>query len=49
MFTWKKAVGILQRAAFFYMGKLIKVKNTDTLFTNPKHKETEDHITEKFG
>ena len=35
--------------AFFYMGKLIEVDKTNTLFTRPKRKQTEDYITGRFG
>jgi phosphate transport system ATP-binding protein len=31
------------------MGKLIEVGDTDTLFTRPKKKQTEDYITGRFG
>ncbi len=35
--------------AFFYMGKLIEAGKTDTIFTNPALKTTEDYITGRFG
>ena len=35
--------------AFFYLGKLIEVGATNTLFTRPKLKQTEDYITGRFG
>jgi phosphate transport system ATP-binding protein len=35
--------------AFFYMGKLIEVDATETLFTKPKFQQTEDYITGRFG
>jgi len=35
--------------AFFYMGKVIEVDQTNTLFTRPKLKQTEDYITGRFG
>lgn len=35
--------------AFFYLGKLIEIGNTKQIFTNPKHQQTEDYITGRFG
>ncbi|GAX59982.1 phosphate ABC transporter ATP-binding protein [Candidatus Scalindua japonica] len=34
---------------FLYMGKLIEYGDTNTLFTNPKEKLTEDYISGNFG
>jgi ABC-type phosphate transport system, ATPase component len=34
---------------FFYMGKLIEMNSTDTLFTRPELQQTEDYITGRFG
>jgi phosphate transport system ATP-binding protein len=35
--------------AFFYLGKLIEIDVTETLFTKPKFQQTEDYITGRFG
>ena len=35
--------------AFFYLGKLIEMNATNTIFQKPKEKRTEDYITGKFG
>jgi len=35
--------------AFFYMGELVEVDETKTIFTNPSLKETSDYITGRFG
>lgn len=35
--------------AFFYLGELIEMDKTKTIFTNPSHKQTEDYITGRFG
>jgi phosphate transport system ATP-binding protein len=35
--------------AFFYLGELIEVDNTKTIFTNPSNPRTEDYITGRFG
>jgi phosphate transport system ATP-binding protein len=45
----QQAARVSNRTAFFYMGKLIEINDTDTLFTNPKLKQTEDYITGRFG
>ena len=37
------------RTAFFYMGKLIEEDDTETMFTRPSLKQTEDYITGRFG
>ncbi|HEX2395302.1 MAG TPA: phosphate ABC transporter ATP-binding protein PstB [Bacteroidales bacterium] len=35
--------------AFFYLGELIEMDKTRTIFTNPAKKQTEDYITGRFG
>jgi phosphate transport system ATP-binding protein len=35
--------------AFMYMGNLVEYGDTDTLFTNPAKKQTEDYITGRYG
>lgn len=35
--------------AFFYMGELIEMGKTNTIFTKPEQKQTEDYITGRFG
>jgi phosphate transport system ATP-binding protein len=45
----QQAARVSQRTAFFYMGKLIEVGDTTTMFTRPKERETEDYITGRFG
>ncbi len=45
----QQAARVSDRTAFFYMGKLIEVNDTDTLFTKPALKQTEDYITGRFG
>jgi phosphate transport system ATP-binding protein len=45
----QQAARVSDRTAFFYMGKLIEMDETDTLFTRPKLKQTEDYITGRFG
>ena len=45
----QQAARVSDVTAFFYMGKLIEVNLTETLFTRPKFKQTEDYITGRFG
>ncbi len=45
----QQAARVSDITAFFYMGKLIEVEDTDTIFTRPKLKQTEEYITGRFG
>lgn len=45
----QQAARVSDVTAFFYIGKLIEVGETDALFTRPKLKQTEDYITGRFG
>ncbi len=45
----QQAARVSDHTAFFYMGKLIEHDNTDTIFTKPNVKQTEDYITGRFG
>jgi phosphate transport system ATP-binding protein len=45
----QQAARVSQHTAFFYMGRLIEVGETTTIFTRPKSRETEDYITGRFG
>ena len=45
----QQAARVSDRTAFFYMGKLIEAGDTDTMFTRPSNKQTEDYITGRFG
>jgi phosphate transport system ATP-binding protein len=45
----QQAARVSDRTAFFYMGRLIEVDRTKTMFTQPKNKQTEDYITGRFG
>jgi phosphate transport system ATP-binding protein len=35
--------------AFMYLGELVEYNETETIFTHPKEKRTEDYITGRFG
>ena len=45
----QQAARVSQRTAYFHLGDLIEVGATDDIFTNPRHKLTEDYITGRFG
>lgn len=45
----QQALRISDVTAFFLLGELIEVGNTEELFSSPKEKKTEDYITGRFG
>jgi phosphate transport system ATP-binding protein len=45
----QQAARVSDITAFFYLGKLIEVGQTETLFTRPQLKQTSDYITGRFG
>ena len=45
----QQAGRISDRTGFFYLGELIEEGPTKDIFTNPKHKKTENYITGRFG
>ncbi|WP_407826358.1 phosphate ABC transporter ATP-binding protein PstB [Spiribacter onubensis] len=45
----QQAARVAGYTAFFHMGRIVEVNDTDTLFTNPKEQRTEDYITGRFG
>jgi phosphate transport system ATP-binding protein len=45
----QQAARVSDQTAFLYMGQLIEYANTDTLFTTPMEKRTEDYITGRYG
>ncbi|MDP9036072.1 MAG: phosphate ABC transporter ATP-binding protein PstB [Myxococcota bacterium] len=45
----QQAARVSQRTGFFYMGRLVEVGETTTIFTRPRERETEDYITGRFG
>ena len=45
----QQAARVSERTAFFFQGRLIEADDTDSLFTNPTEKQTEDYITGRFG
>jgi phosphate transport system ATP-binding protein len=47
--SMQQAARVSQRTAYFHLGDLIEVGDTDRIFTNPRHQLTEDYITGRFG
>jgi phosphate transport system ATP-binding protein len=47
--SMQQAARVSQRTAYFHLGELIEVGETDRVFTNPRHRLTEDYITGRFG
>lgn len=45
----QQAGRVSDRTAFFYLGELIEEGPTKDIFTNPRHKKTENYITGRFG
>ncbi len=47
--SMQQAARVSQRTAYFHLGDLIEVGETERIFTNPRHKLTEDYLTGRFG
>lgn len=47
--SMQQAARIADRTAFFLMGELIEVGETEQIFSNPENQKTEDYITGRFG
>ena len=47
--SMQQAARVSRRVAFFHLGRLIEVEETNRVFTNPQHKLTEDYITGRIG
>lgn len=47
--SMQQAARVSKRVAYFHLGRLVEVDETDRIFTNPQHKLTEDYITGRIG
>ena len=47
--SMQQAARVSQRTAYFHLGKLVEVGQTNQIFTNPRHELTENYITGRFG
>jgi phosphate transport system ATP-binding protein len=45
----QQAARVSDQTAFMYMGELIEYADTNTIFTTPTKKKTEDYITGRYG
>ncbi|QHM72024.1 phosphate ABC transporter ATP-binding protein PstB [Mixta intestinalis] len=45
----QQAARVSDYTAFMHQGRLVEFADTDTLFTTPKQRRTEDYITGRFG
>lgn len=45
----QQAARVSDKTAFLYMGELVEYTDTNTLFTTPAKKQTEDYITGRYG
>jgi phosphate transport system ATP-binding protein len=45
----QQAARVSDQTAFMYMGDLIEYNDTNTIFTKPLKKKTEDYITGRYG
>jgi phosphate transport system ATP-binding protein len=45
----QQAARVSDYTAYMYLGEMIEFGETDTIFTTPKQRATEDYITGKFG
>ncbi len=47
--SMQQAARVSSRTAYFHLGKLVEVNDTEKVFTNPEHELTEAYITGRFG
>jgi phosphate transport system ATP-binding protein len=45
----QQAARVSDHTAFMYLGDLVEFADTNTIFTNPSNKQTEDYITGRYG
>jgi phosphate transport system ATP-binding protein len=45
----QQAARVSDVTAFFWLGRLVEAGRTETIFTNPREKLTEDYVTGRFG
>ncbi|MGY6632326.1 MAG: phosphate ABC transporter ATP-binding protein PstB [Alkalilacustris sp.] len=45
----QQAARVSDNTGFMYLGRLIEYGDTNTVFTNPKKKQTEDYVSGRFG
>ena len=45
----QQAARVSDRTAFFWLGRLVEYERTESIFTAPKERLTEDYVTGRFG
>ena len=45
----EQAARVSQRVAFFHLGRMIEVGDTETMLLKPSHRLTNDFVTGRFG
>ena len=45
----QQAARISDKTAFFLLGEMVEMNDTETIFSKPQDKRTDDYITGKFG
>ena len=45
----QQAARVSDYTAFMFLGDMVEYADTDTIFTNPQQKQTEDYITGRYG
>ena len=45
----QQAARVSDFTAFMYMGNMVEFDSTNSIFTNPRQKQTEDYITGRYG
>jgi phosphate transport system ATP-binding protein len=45
----QQAARVSDRTGFFWLGELIEYRNTDRIFTRPKHSLTEEYVSGRMG
>lgn len=45
----QQAARVSDFTAFMYLGEMVEFADTNTIFTNPSNKQTEDYITGRYG
>lgn len=49
MHAWTLTARVSLRTAYFHLGDLVEVGETETIFSKPLHRLTEDYISGRFG
>lgn len=47
--SMQQAARVSQKTCFFHLGKVIETGDTSQIFTSPKHQQTQDYITGRYG